>query len=402
MLLKLSTLVYLCFCSQLLWCQASSLILHHKVLGRIEVPKSEVRCILSSPQSSVHELILAEGGNLIGVLEGQSPTLGICKRSALSFFIRLTQGDQIPAMLKSQSLLLRTRQGDIQFGPSIIENISNLGTFHRISGPTGQFEGFLLSERLDFDSTIGKLSLSPSLLASYQLQPEQMPIIKLKLQRRVEPILNLIAYPLGPDEFIMGEDSNDPLLQDAKPIHPVSLSKFYLSRSEVTLAEWNQIMGKQGRPSNHSCKPCPVTEISSDDIEVFLERLNSQSSSWTYRLPTEAEWEYAARKWGKLPKANQTLEKSLHPVCSKTPDDLFCDLLGNAWEWTSSLKSPYTKQKVVNQFLPRLKGRRVYRGGSYNNLPAVRHPAYRGSAKSSLRDPSIGFRLVIEEGGSHE
>jgi len=403
MLKQLITFLALSLLIEPLFSQEDSLVLHHKVLGRLELPQTLVRCIISSPISPSSKLLLEDGGEIFGVLEKSISSQESCKPSTPGFYVRLIQGDQIPAILKSRELLVRTRDGDIHMGPSHVATLKNLGNLYRVSASMGRFQGFMLSEKLYFDSILGPISFKPALLDEYFVHTNQLALINLKLKRKIEPILKLTVYPLGPDKFTMGEDSGDPLLQDAVPIRPVRLSAFYLARTELTKSQWQSIMGPHTQ-SGGSCLDCPVTEISCAEIEAFLDKINSLASPWIYRLPTEAEWEYAARTWGNRPHTRPNKEKSLSPVCAMTPDDLFCDLLGNAWEWTSSLKQPYSTLDIENNHVPGLTGRRVYRGGSFDSLPAVRHPAYRGSARHDRRDPTVGFRLVLEEkkGGQSE
>src|SRR5205085_11701074 len=92
--------------------------------------------------------------------------------------------------------------------------------------------------------------------------------------------------------FMMGSENGD---SDEKPAHRVTISEgFYMGKYEVTQAQWQAVMGNN--PSNFKgCDNCPVEQVSWDDAVSFIAKLNAQNDGYTYRLPTEAEWEYACR-----------------------------------------------------------------------------------------------------------
>ena len=134
---------------------------------------------------------------------------------------------------------------------------------------------------------------------------------------------------------------------DEKPVHTVCVDNFYLGRTEVTQKQWVDITGHN--PSKFQCEDCPVERVSWNDITDFIKKLNERTGM-NYRLPTEAEWEYAARSGGKDElwagtsdefeleeyawcKVNS--EERTHPVGEKEPNGLgLYDMTGNVWEWT--------------------------------------------------------------------
>ena len=173
----------------------------------------------------------------------------------------------------------------------------------------------------------------------------------------------------------------------------ITLSGFYLSKYEVTQAQWQAIMGSN--PSNFSgCAQCPVESVSWNDIQDFLRKLNSQTGK-NFRLPTEAEWEYAARggnksrgytysgsndinsvAWYKDNSSSKT-----HAVGQKQPNELgIYDMSGNVWEWCSDWYEVNTT--------------RVVRGGSWGNFDDGCRSSIRYWIFPDFRSVKVGFRLA--------
>lgn len=163
-----------------------------------------------------------------------------------------------------------------------------------------------------------------------------------------------------------------------KPAHRVTLSSFYIGKYEVTQAQWRAVMGNN--PSFFSgCDSCPVENISWNLVQQFIAQLNKQTNK-LYRLPTEAEWEYAAGGGNKRRRylfagSNNIDDVSwykdnsnsrTHRVGEKKPNKLgIYDMSGNVWEFCSDFYGPYSRNRQNNpQGLPT--GRyRVLRGGSW-------------------------------------
>jgi formylglycine-generating enzyme required for sulfatase activity len=135
------------------------------------------------------------------------------------------------------------------------------------------------------------------------------------------------------------QDCND----DEKPVHPVTLGDYYIAETEVTQAQWKAVMGDN--PSVfEGCDDCPVEKVSWNDVQEFITRLNARAGSPRYRLPTEAEWEYAARggansRGYQYAGSNDINEvawyddnsgSKTHPVKGKKPNELgVYDMSGN-------------------------------------------------------------------------
>ncbi|MDR3340433.1 MAG: formylglycine-generating enzyme family protein [Candidatus Symbiothrix sp.] len=194
---------------------------------------------------------------------------------------------------------------------------------------------------------------------------------------------------------------------DAKPAHQVTLSDFYIGRYEVTQKQWKDIMGINANPSYFKGDSLPVENISWEEVQEFIRKLNIQTNE-NYRLPTEAEWEYACRggecpaqykysgsnkvsnvAWFRENSSGQT-----HPVGQKSPNKLgIYDMCGNVWEWCSDWKSAYSSDSQTDPTGPSSGHRRIARGGSWNSDAWHVRVLYRDS---SLPGGHLGFRLACD------
>lgn len=171
--------------------------------------------------------------------------------------------------------------------------------------------------------------------------------------------------------FIMG---NDYAQEDEKPEHEVCLDDFYMDKYEVTQARWEKVMGSN--PSKHIGANRPVEQVNYSDIQKFIEK-----SGGACRLPTEAEWEYAARGtattryyWGNMVHEDYTWYEdnsgdTSHPVGSKAPNQYgLYDMMGNVWEWVNDWYEPYYRKRTKkNPVGPETGDSKVIRGGSFDS-----------------------------------
>ncbi len=208
---------------------------------------------------------------------------------------------------------------------------------------------------------------------------------------------------IEPGTFQMGSASGD---DDEKPVHKVTLSKgFDLQTTEVTQAQWEAVMGKN--PSSFKGPDRPVEQVSWNDVQAFLAKLNAKENTTRYRLPTEAEWEYACRAGGLEPDAAPDLDavawreanssKRTQPVGRKKPNPWgLYDMRGNVWEWVQDWIGPYAPGAQTDPQGPPSGGQyRGMRGGSWKLDFATRfRAAFRGGAEPGHRSDSIGFRCV--------
>lgn len=192
-----------------------------------------------------------------------------------------------------------------------------------------------------------------------------------------------------------------------RPVHKVTVSDFSIGKFEVTQAQWEKVMGSN--PSAFKGPDRPVEKISWEDAQEFLRRLNEKSRG-RYRLPTEAEWEYAARSGGREEKwAGTSDEKEVgdrawyyansggetHPVGQKKPNVLgLYDMSGNVWEWVQDWSSIYAAGDELNPTGPATGDRRVRRGGSVVDAPNGVRTAKRSVLVPSYKNGSLGFRVV--------
>jgi formylglycine-generating enzyme required for sulfatase activity len=207
--------------------------------------------------------------------------------------------------------------------------------------------------------------------------------------------------------FMMGCTSEQKDCHNDENVHQVTLSSYKMAKYEVTQAQWEAVMGKN--PSYHkNCSTCPVEEVSWDDIQDFLKELNKKTGK-KYRLPTEAEWEYAARGGknreyqysgsGDIDKVAWYGENSgskIHKVGQKEPNKLgLYDMSGNVYEWCSDWYGDYTSSSATNPKGASSGSYRVNRGGSYYYYAEYCRVADRGRYSPDFRGNNIGFRLAL-------
>ena len=207
--------------------------------------------------------------------------------------------------------------------------------------------------------------------------------------------------------FWMGSDSEESY-GDEKPIHKVTLSPFYICRYEVTQVLWQAVM--DSNPSNFKDDRRPVEQVSWDDCQAFIRKLN-QLTGKEYRLPTEAEWEYAARggnksKGYKFSGSNNidevawytktTNDDGTHLIGQKQPNELgLYDMSGNVWEWCRDRYDSYDNSEQINPRGSENGSNYVYRGGGYNSDTRNCRVFRRNRFRSPFRYVNLGFRLAM-------
>ena len=210
--------------------------------------------------------------------------------------------------------------------------------------------------------------------------------------------------------FTMGAtaEMKDPY-DDEKPTHQVTLTNdYYIGKYEVTQALWKAVMGK--KPSKFKGDNLPVEQVSWDDCQKFISKLNRITGK-TFRLPTEAEWEYAARGGNKsrgyqysgsnnLSDVAWFLDNSgemTHAVGTKQPNELgIYDMSGNVFEWCQDRFGEYDSSSQVNPTGANSGFYRVYRGGSWSDNDRYCRSSYRGDLTPNY-SYFLGLRLVLSE-----
>ncbi len=192
-----------------------------------------------------------------------------------------------------------------------------------------------------------------------------------------------------------------------KPVHSVTLSSYYIGKTEVTQALWQAVMGSN--PSGFKGADLPVECVSWDDCQEFIQKLNSLTGR-NFRLPTEAEWEFACRggnnsrgykysgsndidnvAWFDGNSGDQT-----HPVGTKAPNELgIYDMSGNVWEWCSDWYANYTSYSQTDPKGPLSGSDRVCRGGSWRYNAGRCRSSYRYFSYPARRDGFLGLRLAL-------
>jgi len=213
-----------------------------------------------------------------------------------------------------------------------------------------------------------------------------------------------MEFVLIPDgSFMMGSD------KDAKPVHRVTIAKsFYLGKFEVTQEQWEKVMGNN--PSRSKGAKNPVESVTWDDCQKFMEAVKRKVLSQTFRLPTEAEWEYACRArfntdycYGDAPDKlrdyawfKDNSEGTTHPVGQKKSNawGLF-DMHGNVREWCQDWQGEYTAKSATDPTGPASGVTRVLRGGSWDADATLCRSALRRGLVPSDRRSLLGMRAVM-------
>jgi formylglycine-generating enzyme required for sulfatase activity len=216
--------------------------------------------------------------------------------------------------------------------------------------------------------------------------------------------------------FMMGctAEQGDECLADENPEHSVTLREFYISKTEVTQGLWKAVM--EENPSYFTGDNLPVENVSWSAVQAFIAALNAKTGK-TYRLPTEAEWEYAARGGKKsngyrysggntignvawYDQNSGAAGGKTHPVGTKTPNELgIYDMCGNVWEWVSDWYSPAyysaSSPEATNPTGPPSGINRVIRGGGFDGEATFLRNSRRRDVSPTFSYHNLGFRLAL-------
>ena len=196
--------------------------------------------------------------------------------------------------------------------------------------------------------------------------------------------------------------------KDEIPAHQVTVSDFQIGKYPVTQAQWVSVMGSN--PSSDKGDDLPVTDISWNTAQEFISKLNSLTGK-NYRLPTEAEWEYAARGGNKSKGFEYSgsndiddvawywgnSDGNINPVGTKQPNELgIYDMSGNVWEMCYDWFDSYSSSAKNDPKGPDTGSSRVLRGGSYEIHASRCRVSNREYGGANIRDPLVGFRLACD------
>jgi formylglycine-generating enzyme required for sulfatase activity len=215
--------------------------------------------------------------------------------------------------------------------------------------------------------------------------------------------------------FTMGSPASEPERSSDEVQHQVTLSSFYIGKYEVTQGQWEAVMGDN--PSDFKKGDnYPVENVSWNDVQEFLRKLNAATGKH-YRLPTEAEWEYACRAGSTTPfntgnnlTTSQANYDGNYPYTSNSKGTYLertqpvgsypanawgiYDMHGNVWEWCGDWYGDYSTSAQTNPTGPSSGSNRVFRGGSWNRRAKYCRSARRGKIGSGTDNSSGGFRVV--------
>jgi formylglycine-generating enzyme required for sulfatase activity len=217
--------------------------------------------------------------------------------------------------------------------------------------------------------------------------------------------MQFALIPAG--EFQMGSANGS---DDERPVHTVRISKpFYLGLHEVTQGQWETVMGSNPSKFKGDTNR-PVETVSWEDVQKFIDKLNAREGGTKYRLPTEAEWEYAARagsktaysfgddssQLGKYAWFSDNADNTTHPVGKLQPNAWgLYDMHGNVWEWVQDwYDDKYAAGPVTDPQGPASGSNRVVRGGSWSHGAGDCRSADRSRSAPGDRYVNLGFRLL--------
>ena len=278
----------------------------------------------------------------------------------------------------------------------------------RKEGYTTDRKAVMISEGQTANIT-GNLSSQASDLANNYNSASASGINEISISVKNGITIDMVKVEVG--SFKMGATSEmqNPW-DDEKPVHKVILTNdYYIGKYEVTQALWQAVMGSN--PSNFKGDDLPVENVSWKDCQKFIAKLNRMTGR-KFRLPTEAEWEYAARGGRKsrgyqysgssnisdVAWYKENSESTTHPVGTKQANELgIFDMSGNAWEWCQDWYSSYGKSSQANPTGAVSGLYRVIRGGSWYCSSRDSRSSFRSYIAPDYRNGYFGLRLVLSE-----
>lgn len=254
-------------------------------------------------------------------------------------------------------------------------------------------------------------------------------------EKSITNALGMEFVYIAPGILIMGSPSNEPGRYGDEVRHQVTLTRgYYLQTTEVTQGQWEAVMNSNPSYFKNCGENCPVEQVSWDDAQEFIRMLNQSEEGYTYRLPTEAEWEYAANAGSATAFTNGVITQTgcdhdpilnaigwycgnsgvrysdcldisgsggqkcagTHPVAQKQPNAWgLYDMHGNVWEWCADWYGDYPTDTIIDPTGPSSGDTRVLRGGSWINYAKFCRSAGRFDSVPTLRYANSGFRLAF-------
>lgn len=240
------------------------------------------------------------------------------------------------------------------------------------------------------------------------------------LLKQLQPIVSTIAPPsspwknatgielvwVPPGSFMMGSATGD---ARERPVRRITITEgFWMSKFEITQLQWTTLMNINPSKFSQNCGgSCPVERVSWNEIQEFIGRLNQKNDGFIYTLPTEAEWEYAARAggdgdhrkdlreiaWFKSNAADRT-----HQVGTKKPNAFgIYDMFGNVWEWCSDWYARYPINGEIDPVGPANGSTKVLKGGSWKDSASDTRVSYRADMSPTFKYQDTGFRVIAKQ-----
>ena len=256
-------------------------------------------------------------------------------------------------------------------------------------------------------AVVGLTSSSPGQTQTQtQAQPPIQPQLAAEITINLAEGVPLEFVLIHPGTFLMGAPKG---ADKEKPVHKVTISKpYYLGKNLITQEQWQSVMGKN--PSHFKGPKNPVERVSWKDCQAFAKKLHEKDPTHTFRLPTEAEWEYACRAGSTTEYCYGDAESQLedyawfignsdnqtHPVGLKKPNawGLF-DMHSNVWEWCQDWFGPYNSDDATDPVGPASGTGRIWRGGSWDGTASDCRSARRRNYDPNFWYMRCGVRMVM-------
>jgi len=254
---------------------------------------------------------------------------------------------------------------------------------------------------------------------AYYHKPAVEILKSVALPKTITNSIGMTFVYIEPGTFLRGSPKDENGRFDNERQHEVTLTNgYYLQTTEATQGQWKKIMGNNPAYFQNCGDDCPVEQVSELDVQNFIKKLVLEENEYQYRLPTEAEWEYACRagtqtafysrdmKTSKLKKKSKidkigwfwgNSSQATHGVGQKEPNvwGLY-DMNGNVWEWCSDIERPYPFRPVIDPIGSSIGRLKIRRGGSFSQFSRFCRAAYRSSWLYDANAQDLGFRLVLE------
>jgi formylglycine-generating enzyme required for sulfatase activity len=241
--------------------------------------------------------------------------------------------------------------------------------------------------------------------------PQASDYVELVKSRLVVVRIPAGKFRMGTDKVLTADEkwkvcTGCPSRNDVeRPVHEVAITAdFWMGTFPVKQRQWQEVMGSNPSDLRDAGPDAPVNMVTWEDVQSFSAKVNARQNRWTVRLPTEAEWEYAARAGttgetyaplNDIAWYGENGSHTTHPVGQKLPNafGLF-DMLGNVWQWCQDWFGPYSKAPVIDPKGPPTGDRRVTRGGCFYCDAIHERAARRNRDLEEHRSRSVGFRIV--------